>query len=133
MFEGQVYRFTRVIYGSHNGPVCLMATLQRLKCRPSRGARIYVDDILIAGRDTVEQIMCLDKVLGQFEAVGMTINLRKGRFVTTQIIFLVFSVTLSGTSKNLDYVRMIKSISAPKSNMKHVFRISGTKFFEPSF
>lgn len=62
----------------------------------------FIDDLLIPGRDDLDHIAIIDRVLTKLEEAGMIINLKKCRFMTSRANFLGFVVTPLGVSIQSD-------------------------------
>jgi hypothetical protein len=71
-----------------------------------------------------EHLMLLDNVLRKLEEANMTINLKKCRFLTAEVMFLGFTITPEGVRKDPSYVEVIHNLSRPR-NLKSLRRILG--------
>lgn len=81
-----------------------------LDCDPIERVAIYVDDILIPGRSMDKHLQLLDEVLEILEKAGMTVNLQKCTFVSSEANFVGFVVTSEGITKDPSYVDKMREL-----------------------
>ena len=102
-----------------------MAALQRVfQDELLRHIFVYIDDILIPGLNLAQHLSLLDQVLHRLLVAGMTVNLRKCKFLAEETTFLGFIVTPKGYAKDPGYVDVIAKIPEPTS-IKSLQRVLG--------
>ena len=111
-----LYEFRRMPFGLCNAP----ATFQRLVNRALTGLKwtaclVYLDDILVYGRDLSEHNMRLRLVLKALGEAGLTLNLKKCLFAADSVKYLGHLVTAEGLSPNPEKVQDIVNFPIPKT------------------
>lgn len=74
---------------------------------------VYMDDILVLGKDFQQHLNRLDTVLQALEQAGLTLNFKKCLFATRKVDFLGFTVTQEGLSPNHKKVEAIMRFPRP--------------------
>ena len=112
-------------FGYKNGGAALMSALHRVLGEALVSQiLVYIDDLLIPGRDWDDHLDCLDEVLAKLEKANMTVNLNKCKFVSGSTPFLGFIISPDGIAKDSSYTQIIRDLSVP-TNLKGLQRILG--------
>ena len=111
-----LYEFRRMPFGLCNAPV----TFQRLVDRALAGLNwtaclVYLDDILVYGRNLPEHNMRLRLVLQALGEAGLTLNVKKCLFAADSVKYLGHLVTAEGLSPNPEKVQDIVNFPIPKT------------------
>lgn len=109
------YCFQRLPFGLTTAP----ATFQRLMNNMLEGilfngAVVYLDDILIYGKDKVEHDSRLKEVFKRIRDTGVRINSEKCKLYKKELLFLGHTVSESGVRTNSEKIRVIMEASRPK-------------------
>jgi len=107
-----LFEFLRMPFGLKNAA----QTFQRLMDRVCLGldfVYVYLDDILVASRSTVEHMVHLRKLFAQLEAHGLVINAAKCQFGMSTIDFLGHRISCHGATPLPDKVQAIRSFPKP--------------------
>jgi predicted aspartyl protease len=112
--EGQ-FCFNRLPFGLATAP----ATFQRLMHEMLtgilfNGAIVYLDDILVYGRNQEEHDQRLQEVFQRIKDTGLKINPEKCEIYKEKLLFLGHTVSQSGIRTNEDKIRVINNASRPK-------------------
>lgn len=110
------FEFTRLPFGLKNAPSIFQRTLDDI-LREHIGVccYVYIDDIIIFGRNEEEHFSNLEKVLKTLEASNMKIQSDKCEFMKTDIEFLGFVVSKDGIKTNPQKVQAIANMAVPKT------------------
>ena len=79
------------------------------------GCVVYVDNILITGRNDEEHKTNLERVLQRLQKAGMRLNPEKAQFMQSQITYLGHTLTANGTSPSPDKVEPMLQAKPPIS------------------
>lgn len=86
-----LFVYNRLVFGLKPAPAIFQRTLEQM-LSGIQGVLVYLDDILICGRDRAEHDLCLDSVLTRLNDWGFRLRLEKCKFHTLlQSDTLVFS------------------------------------------
>ena len=111
-----LFEFRRMPFGLCNAP----ATFQRLVDRALAGLKwtaclVYLNDILVYGRNLPEHNMRLRLVLQALGEAGLTLNVKKCLFAADSVKYLGHLVTAEGLSPNPEKVQDIVNFPIPKT------------------
>ncbi len=111
-----LYEFRRMPFGLCNAP----ATFQRLIDRALSGLKwsaclVYLDDVLVYGRDLAEHNERLRRVLRALGRAGLTLNLKKCLFASDSVKYLGHLVNAKGLSPNPEKVQDVVNFPIPKT------------------
>ena len=112
--EGQ-FCFNRLPFGLSTAP----ATFQRLMHTLLdgmlfKGVVVYLDDILVYGKDQYEHDERLEKIFKKIQKAGLKINPEKCEFNTTELLFLGHTINEKGIQTNKKKVKEIEEAKIPK-------------------
>lgn len=107
-------RYTRLTMGV----ICATGEFQRfmdVKLAGIKGARAFVDDILIHGKDKLEHDQNLEKTLQVIRENGMEVNQKKCEIGVQELEFLGHTISNKGITAAASKVEAIKSFRRPES------------------
>ena len=112
--EGQ-FCFNRLPFGLATAP----ATFQRLMHHMLegllfKGAIVYLDDILVYGKDQSEHDQRLREVFSRIRETGLRINPEKCEIYKEKLIFLGHTISQSGIQTNTEKIKSIIEAQRPK-------------------
>ncbi|KAF9760824.1 Transposon Tf2-6 polyprotein [Nosema granulosis] len=84
---GQQYRYKRVPFGIKSGPKLFQRTVNKI-LEGIENCMIYIDDIIIYGKDKEEHNEVLKKVLKALKKYEVKINFEKSKFMTPKLEIL---------------------------------------------
>jgi len=117
------YCFRRLPFGITSAPEIfqrkMTETLQGLQ-----GVAVYMDDIIVYGKDMEEHDLCLQKVLERVESAGLKLNKDKCVLRQKQLHFLGQVVDASGVRPDPAKVLAIRELAAPE-NVHELKRVLG--------
>ena len=76
---------------------------------------IYLDDIIILGRDINENLDRLDEALGRLEAAGLKLKPKKCQILQEEVLFLGHQVSASGIRPNPKLIECIMEWKRPRN------------------
>jgi hypothetical protein len=114
IFEGIQYVYCNLPFGQKNGSSALNACMQKVLGPELLQSTIrYIDDLCLANESAEEHLKTLDSLLHRIKVSGMTLNIEKCSFLTSQVKFLSFIVTPSGYMKDPESVQAIVALPPP--------------------
>ena len=106
-----LYRYCRLVYGIASAPAVWQRAMdQILQGLPM--VQCYLDDI-ISGRDYIEHMDNLSKVLGRLQEYGLKVNSYKCSFFRRQVRYLGHKIDAKGLHKTDDKVKAITDAPIP--------------------
>ena len=109
-----LYEYVRLPFGIHSAVSIFQRTMETilagLEC-----CIVYVDDILITGRNDEEHKTNLERVLQRLQQAGMRLNPEKSQFMQSQITYLGHTLTAHGISPSPDKVEAMMQAKPPTS------------------
>lgn len=110
------YEFTRLPFGLKNAPSIFQRTLDDI-LREHIGERcyVYIDDIIIFGKNEIEHYENLEIILKTIEEANMKIQIDKCEFMKDEVEFLGFIITQTGIKANQKKVQAIVEMLPPKT------------------
>lgn len=110
------YEFTRLPFGLKNAPSIFQRTLDDiLREHIGKICYVYIDDIIIFGKDENEHFANLETIFNTLEKSNMKIQLDKCEFLHHEVEFLGFLVSKDGIKTNPKKVETIASFPSPKT------------------
>lgn len=108
------YCFRRLLFGIMSAPEIfqrkMSETLQGLQ-----GVSVYMDDIVVYGKDMEEHDLHLQKVLERVESAGLKLNKEKCKLRQEKLNFLGQVVDATGKRSDPAKVRAIRELAAPEN------------------
>lgn len=110
------YEFTRLPFGLRNAPAIFQRTLDDiLRELIGKICFVYIDDIIIFGKDEKSHAENIKKVFQTLESANMKIQLDKCSFFKQEVEFLGFIVSRDGIKTNPKKVEAILNFPIPKT------------------
>jgi hypothetical protein len=114
------YEFNVLPFGLNNAP----STFERIMEAVLRGCQwktclIYLDDIIVFGRNLQEQVQRLGEVLEKLQNAGLKLKPSKCNFFQKSLVFLGHLVTSEGLTTDPEKVKALQEWPRPK-NVKDV-------------
>lgn len=110
------YEFTRLPFGLKNAPSIFQRALDDiLRNHIGKSCYVYIDDIIIFGKDEQEHFKNLEVIFKTLEEANMKIQLDKCEFLQDNVEFLGFIVSSDGIKTNPKKVQTISDFPAPKT------------------
>lgn len=85
---------------------------------------VYLDDIIVLGRDFTEHLKTLETVFERLQAAGMQLNIEKCQFVQSSMKYLGHVVTPEGIRTDPEKVEAVRKLPPP-TNLTELRRILG--------
>ena len=109
-----LFRPKRLPYGIASSPALWQANMDRI-FNGMQGVFIFVDDILVAGKDEAEHNNRLRAVFKRIKENGLKIKKEKCIFATSKVEYLGFKVDAQGIHKTTDKVEAIRNAKIPEN------------------
>ena len=77
------------------------------------GVIVYIDDILVSGKDEQDHLEKLDTVLTKLEEAGLRLKRAKCSFLVPSVEYLGFKISKEGLQPTAEKIKAVKSSSAP--------------------
>lgn len=120
-----LWEFTRLPFGLHNSAQSLCRLMDKiLGVDLEPHVFVYLDDIIISSDTFDEHCKLLGQVAERLGKAGLTINLKKSKFLQKSITYLGYVINENGLHTNPDKIRPILNYSVPKTP-KEVRRFLG--------
>ena len=107
-----LYRYNRLPFGISSAPSIFQRTIENI-LQDTAGVAVYIDDILITGKDDAEHLQNLDKVLSKLEEAGVRLKKDKCFFQLPSVEYLGHKVSAAGLQPTDAKVKAIKEAPAP--------------------
>ena len=117
------YRYLRLPMGLASSPEIFHTTMTKI-IQDVEGARVFVDDIVIWGKDEFEHDKRLKLVLKKLVLAGVTLNKDKCEFKKDKIIYLGEEISKEGTKPAREKIQAIHDMCVPE-NKKELQRALG--------
>lgn len=82
-----LYRYTRLPFGVASAPAIFQEIMEKL-LQGIPGVVVYIDDILVTGKDEKEHLKHLSEVLGRIKQAGLRLKWAKCRFLMPSVEYL---------------------------------------------
>ena len=105
-----LWQFTVIPFGLSNAPATFERLMEQvLAGLPLTTALVYLDDVLVAGRNFSEHLAHLSVVLQRFREASLKLNPKKCFLFQLQVKYLGHVISQQGISTDPDKVEAIKS------------------------
>lgn len=112
------FKFKRMAYGINTATEVFQDVMFK-NFNDIEGVEIYIDDILIWGKDQKEHDFRVKKVLQRAREIGLRLNFEKCKFSRNEVIYTGHRLSAQGVSVDQDRVKAIVEMPAP-SNKKEL-------------
>lgn len=120
-----LWEFTRLPFGLHNSAQSLCRLMDKiLGVDLEPNVFVYLDDIIISSSTFDEHCELLSQVANRLRTAGLTINLKKSKFLQKSITYLGYVINEDGLHTNPEKIKPILNYSVPKTS-KEVRRFLG--------
>ena len=122
-----LYEYVRLPFGIHSAVAIFQRTMESILA-DLPGCIVYVDDILITGKDEDEHHNNLIRVLRRLQEAGMKLNPSKFHFMMDEISYLGHTISSAGVAPTADKIKAMRDAKAP-SNVNELQSFIGTANF----
>ncbi|XP_059420209.1 uncharacterized protein K02A2.6-like [Carassius carassius] len=107
-----LFNYNRLPFGVSSAPAIFQRTMENLLQDLPRVA-VYLDDIILTGRDEVEHLRTLDEVLRRLKDAGLRLHRSKCAFLQNEVEYLGHVVNAEGLHPVQSKVRAIEEAPSP--------------------
>ena len=108
-----LFRYNRLPFGIASAPAIFQRTIEGI-LRGIPNVCVYIDDILITGRDDAGHLQTLDTVLSRLQSAGMRLKRAKCEYMKPSVEYLGHIISADGLSPTQEKVRAIVEAPAPQ-------------------
>ena len=109
-----LFQYNRLPFGVSSAPGIFQRTMETL-LQAIPGVVVYLDDILITGRNEQEHLSNLDKVLTNLEEAGLRLNKDKCRFMQAEVVYLGHVIDRTGLHPDKGRIQAITEAPTPQN------------------
>jgi len=109
-----LFKYTRMPYGISSAPGIFQRTMEVL-LQGIPGVTVYIDDILITGKDDQDHLKSLEEVLSRLARVGLRAKRHKCKFMMTSVSYLGYVIDAEGLHPVLGKIQAIKDAPIPNN------------------
>ncbi|CAK1583676.1 unnamed protein product [Parnassius mnemosyne] len=106
-----LFRYNRLVYGLSSSPGIFQKHLEQLFNLPYVG--VFLDDIIITGRNTEEHISNLHKVFDRLQSYGLRVKKEKCVFFAESVNYLGYVISKDGIHTCPDKIKAIVDTPVP--------------------
>ena len=122
----RLFRFERVPFGLASAPAASQGMMEKI-LEGIEGIVVYLDDILVHGKDEREHDERLEKILRRIRDVGMTLN-EKCEVRKSRIEFVGYEISKEGIRPTVGNMMAIEQLPGP-TNSTQMKSVLGTARF----
>ncbi|XP_056589597.1 uncharacterized protein K02A2.6-like [Triplophysa dalaica] len=109
-----LFTYTRLPFGVSSSPAIFQRTMEGVLKGISK-VTVYLDDILLTGRDDQEHLSILEQVLERLEDCGLRLKRGKCKFLEKEVNFLGHKVDATGIHPVPEKVQAVQDTMVPSS------------------
>ena len=107
-------RYTRLMFGINNAPELFQKTMEKILAG-CKNIIVYLDDILVYGKDIKQHDVYLEAVLKRLESFNVQLNSGKLELRKSSVKFVGHKVSADGVEPTFDKLDAIQKFRAPNS------------------
>lgn len=132
-FDGNIYEWNSMVMGFKNSPQIMQKTMNRiLEGLREKGVEVYMDDIVIHGKNIEEHDKLSIEVLERFKKHNLRVNQHKIQFRKKEVIIL--GVTVDGQNMKPSELKKIEALDYKRpENVRELRRLLGLAGWFRSF
>ena len=111
-----LFQFKRMPFGLCNAVPTFQRLMDQVAGLKWKTCFVFMDDILVAGRDLSQHNERLDAVLKELIKAGLTLNVKKCVFATDEVAHVGYVINEFGLSPNPSKVAAIIQMSRPRTS-----------------
>ena len=109
-----LFEYVRLPFGIHSAVSIFQRTMEAI-LSDIPGCIVYVDDILVSGKNDAEHLENLERVLNRLQEAGMKLKPSKFHFMLNEITYLGHQISASGITPTPEKVEALKNAKPPTS------------------
>ena len=109
-----LFQYTRLPFGISSAPAIFQRIMENLLVNVPN-ISVYLDDILVTGKDFQDHLHTLDRVLHLLEAAGLTLKKEKCLFAQPKVEYLGHVIDEKGLHPSPQKVKAVHDAPVPKS------------------
>lgn len=124
-FSGRIYEWNSMVMGFKNAPQILQRVMNTvLEKEINNGVSVYMDDVVIYGKNRIEHDETLKRVLEKFRKNNLKINKSKIQFALGEVELL--GVKINGKEQTPNEIKKNETLTYPEpKNLKELRRFLG--------
>ena len=107
-----LFRYNRLPFGVSSAPAIFQRVMESI-LQGIPGVAVYLDDILVSGKNEKEHLAVVEQVLDCLEEAGLLLNRDKCEFMAKSVAYLGHIVDAQGLHPDPDKVRAINDAPRP--------------------
>ncbi|CAK1579538.1 unnamed protein product [Parnassius mnemosyne] len=119
-----LFRYNRLVYGLSSSPGIFQKHLEQLFNLPYVG--VFLDDIIITGRNTEEHISNLHKVFDRLQSYGLRVKKEKCVFFAESVNYLGYVISKDGIHTCPDKIKAIVDTPVPTNVRNELYLDNGS-------
>ena len=130
-----LFQYKRLPYGVNAAAQLFQRTIEGV-LTDCKGAKAYMDDVLVSGDTDETHLKNLHKVLTTLQNKGLKLKIEKFEYRLEKVEYLGYTISEKGTSPSLEKVQDIKTMLAPTNKAELLSFIGFANFlrrFVPHF
>ncbi|KAK3771494.1 hypothetical protein RRG08_059533 [Elysia crispata] len=127
-----LFQYKRLPYGVNAAAQLFQRTMEGA-LTDCKGAKAYMDDVLVSGNTEETHLKNLHKVLTTLQNKGLKLKKEKFEYRLEKVEYLGYTISEKGNSPSLEKVQDIKTMSAPTNKAELLSFIGFANFLVPHF
>lgn len=110
-----LFRYKVLMYGMNVAPVKFQSIMKDYVLKGLEGVEVYMDDILVYGKDQKEHDERLKAVLARLDSLGMSLNYGKCQLAKERVKFIGHIISAEGIMPCMEKIDTIQKFRRPMS------------------